>query len=290
MIQAVTHNGDFHSDDIFASALLCMIYPDIDIQRSRDAHDIETADIVFDVGGIYDPVRKRFDHHQNGGAGERPNGIPYASFGLVWKEYGEQVCGSKEVASMIDSKLVAPIDAIDNGIDICTPVVDSVSPYSVQAMFSVFTPTYSETSDRDEIFAEMSRWAKTILAREIFVAQSYVDARLKVAAAYEEATTKEIIVIPEAYPISLFQEYADVLFVVYPDAVGTGWRAKAMRKTPDCFDVKKPFPAEWAGLDNEKLQQVTGVSTALFAHQKQFLVGASTQADAIALAKLALQL
>ena len=43
---------------------------------------MDSADIVIDVGGQYDPDAGRFDHHQRGGAGERENGIPYSSFGL----------------------------------------------------------------------------------------------------------------------------------------------------------------------------------------------------------------
>jgi len=288
-MKAVTHNGDFHSDDIFGSALLRIVFEDIEIVRSRDESVIESADIVFDVGGVFDPSRRRFDHHQNGGAGSRQNGIPYASFGLLWKEYGENVCGNKDVMQAIDTKLVTPIDAVDNGVDICTPKIPCILPYSVQQFFSIFTPTWDEPElDRDIIFKKLSDTAMDILKREIAVSKSFDRAKSKVVDIYKNTEDKRIIVLDAQYPISLLQEFSDVIFVVYRGVNENDYRAKAMRKNSDCFDVKKPFPISWAGKEGKELQNITGVPTAKFAHQKQFLVGADTLDGALTLAKIAL--
>lgn len=288
-MKAVTHSGDFHSDDIFASAVLRMVYPDIEIIRSRDKDEIETADIVFDVGQVYDAQKKRFDHHQKGGAGERQNGIGYASFGLVWKEYGEQLCGDKESADMLDGKLVSPIDAIDNGIEICNSKIANVTPYTIQQVFSLFSPTWNETTDRDNTFFELSDWAMKILRREIEVAKSYQAAKSEVKDLYANAEDKRILVMDAQYPLSLFQDFPELMFVVYQGSGNGDWRAKAMRKTPDCFDVKKEFPATWAGKEGEELEKVTGVRGSVFAHNKRFLVGADSKEGALTLAKIALE-
>jgi uncharacterized UPF0160 family protein len=91
IINVVTHNGNFHPDEVFACATI-LIWAQktknrIRITRSRDGKTIEKADLVIDVGGIYDEKIGRFDHHQRGGAGARKDKsglhIPYASFGLV---------------------------------------------------------------------------------------------------------------------------------------------------------------------------------------------------------------
>ena len=58
------------------------------------------------MGGRSDPATGDFDHHQKGGAGERENGIRYASFGLVWREHGEALAGGAEAAAAIDERLV----------------------------------------------------------------------------------------------------------------------------------------------------------------------------------------
>ena len=118
----VTHNGSFHTDDIFAAAMLSMILERngeaYEIIRTRDPEIIKDGDFVFDVGGTYDEALNRFDHHQVGGAGKGEQGIEYSSFGLMWKKFGEEFAGSQKVADIIQKKLVAPVDAHDNGFDL----------------------------------------------------------------------------------------------------------------------------------------------------------------------------
>ena len=115
-LTVVTHNGNFHADDVFSIAVLKHVYPSFNLVRTRDKALMDSADIVIDVGGQYDPDAGRFDHHQRGGAGERENGIPYSSFGLVWQKYGLALCDNNQaVADRVDAGLVSTIDAIDCG-------------------------------------------------------------------------------------------------------------------------------------------------------------------------------
>ena len=79
----LTHSGPFHADDLVAYLVLARTLGDVRLVRSRAAEAIVAADVVFDVGGEYDPTRHRYDHHQPGGAGQRDNGVPYASAGLA---------------------------------------------------------------------------------------------------------------------------------------------------------------------------------------------------------------
>lgn len=103
-LTVVTHNGNFHADDVFSIAALRLVLPDFKLVRTRDTQLIAQADIVIDVGGEYDPAAGRFDHHQRGGAGARENGIPYSSFGLVWQKYGLQLChGDENIVNAVDS-------------------------------------------------------------------------------------------------------------------------------------------------------------------------------------------
>ena len=70
-----THAGKFHADDVFATALLQIIRPDIRITRGFVVPD-DFDGIVYDIGfGM-------FDHHQEPRE-YRANGIPYAAFGLL---------------------------------------------------------------------------------------------------------------------------------------------------------------------------------------------------------------
>ena len=61
-----THDGSFHADEVTACALL-QLFGRIEatkIVRSRDEKELARCEYVCDVGGIYDPAKKRFDHHQ----------------------------------------------------------------------------------------------------------------------------------------------------------------------------------------------------------------------------------
>src|ERR1035437_6788637 len=109
IIKLVTHNGAFHADDLFACATLSLLLKKKNLKykiiRTRDENIIKHGDYVFDVGGIYNPAKNRFDHHQAGFKEKRKNGIVYSSFGLVWKKYGKELCGLKTTAEKIDSVL-----------------------------------------------------------------------------------------------------------------------------------------------------------------------------------------
>ena len=63
-----THAGKFHADDVFATALLQILRPDIKITRGFTVPD-DFDGIVYDIGfGM-------FDHHQEPRE-TRANGIP----------------------------------------------------------------------------------------------------------------------------------------------------------------------------------------------------------------------
>ena len=91
-LRLVTHSGSFHCDEVLGYAILRRALPPealgtSSLTRTRDPSVIEGADIVWDVGGVFDPARGRFDHHQRG-APTRLDGSPYSSAGLLWAAYG----------------------------------------------------------------------------------------------------------------------------------------------------------------------------------------------------------
>src|SRR5690606_33502984 len=93
----------------------------------------------------YDPERNRFDHHQEGGAGARENGIPFAAFGLVWREFGPRILEDNNAVRSIDERLVQTIDALDNGIDIFgESEVEIPYRYILQSVIRAMHPTWKE--------------------------------------------------------------------------------------------------------------------------------------------------
>lgn len=63
-----THGGKFHADDVFSTALLQILRPDIQVTRGFVVPD-DFDGIVYDVGG------GMFDHHSEPREC-RPNGVP----------------------------------------------------------------------------------------------------------------------------------------------------------------------------------------------------------------------
>lgn len=293
----VTHSGGYHADDVFACAALSLLYNDhIKILRSRDPEIIAQGDIVLDVGGEYDPARGRFDHHQIGGAGVRPNGIPYASFGLIWKEFGEQICGSIEIQALVENKLVMPIDAFDNGVNISKNTYEGIPSYSINDVLAIFLPVKKEDETKnfeDAAFMKAVALAKLILSSEILQAKAEKEKQDFVNTAYEKSLEKNILVFEEY--ISRFdvnrclKDFPDVIYAVVPKRDKTQWSIHAIRVVPWEFQARKLFPKSWAGLTNTDLSRVAGVPDALFCHNGRFLATVVSKESAMKLAQSALE-
>ena len=111
---AITHGGKFHADDVFSTALIKKVNPGINIVRTFEIPD-DFDGIVFDIGF------GKYDHHQEG-ADVRDNGLPYAAFGLLWRDFGVTVLtgagclpaqAAKE-AARFDEGFIQALDHSDN--------------------------------------------------------------------------------------------------------------------------------------------------------------------------------
>jgi uncharacterized UPF0160 family protein len=287
-MKILTHNGRFHADDIFAVATLLLLNPGAEVVRSRDPEQIKTADIVVDTGFIYDPSLKRFDHHQPEGAGKRGNGIPYASFGLVWKEFGPELAGV-EGGVIVDEKLGIPIDAHDNGFSLTEPKFPEIKEYTISDFFYSYLDV-DEVNEENLYKAFMSgvEIAKNILTREIIIAKKEVADMVLMRKILAESPDKRIVVIDKDmdWYRTLVRE-PETLYVVYPRKEGN-WGAKAVPKAMWSFEAKKPFPRAWAGKAGEELVQITGVPDAVFCHRECFVCSAKSKEGVIELARKAL--
>ncbi len=301
-IKLVTHNGTFHVDDLFSAALLSIYMEHLgesfEIIRSRDPKVIESADYVFDVGGIYDPEKNRFDHHQLNGAGGRDNGIAYSSFGLVWKHLGLVLCGGdQDTWEHIDNKIATPIDASDNGVDIVESKIKNVLPYTAGQVFKIFTPTWKERDlNGDDVFQNEVKNIARVLKREIKVALDDSLARKLILTDYNNSKNKKIVEMTGVgYSRGLYQDTLSKLpepvYVVFKSEHADIWKIEAIKKSPETFDSRKAFPENWRASmsDDSKLIENSGVSDALFCHRNGFLATAKTKEGAMKLAQIALE-
>jgi uncharacterized UPF0160 family protein len=289
----VTHNGTFHTDDVAAMAVLSIVFKGkIKIVRTRDISLIEKADIVVDVGSIYEPLRNRFDHHQEGGAGKRANSIPYAALGLVWKEYGEKACGSKDVADMLDRKIIQYIDAVDNGVDVSRSLVEGVQMYSFGDVVRSYIPQGDAMTDAVlyKRFCEAVEMAKNIFTNEIESAVFASRSFSAIAEAYEHSSDKQLLILEKkGLPWrDVAQKYPQLLYVVEQHSSGDTWRISSVRSDPSSFALRKSLPESWAGKRDQELAKIAGVEDAIFCHNGRFLAVAKSKEGVLKLAKIAL--
>ena len=289
MHTVVTHGGSFHADDVFALAALGLyLGPEhMNIVRTRDEAVIASGDWVIDVGGVYDSAKRRFDHHQNG-APIRENGIPYAAFGLIWKEIGTQVAGSPETAAIIEERFVLPIDAGDNGIGLYTLNEQGIAPFAIHDLVNSFRPVWQTEERADAQFAEVVLIARTFLRRAIAHANATRKMRALADEVYAHAADKRVLVFSVPMSSELCIDHPDVSVVVCPDdpKVSSNWNATAVRKSRDTFALRVAFPEAWAGLRAEALQKASGIPDAVFCHKNRFLfVAASKEGVCAAVAK-----
>lgn len=298
-VNAITHTAPHHADEVFATAMLAVLFP-VELFRTRNQSIINNADaIVYDVGGEFDPEKKRFDHHQKGFSEVRPDGITYASAGLIWREYGVKIVKklgaakgmddemALEVVSYIDNALIRGIDASDNGQG---KKSDSMS---VSSVISSYNALWDEEKDADSCFIKACEIASMILEREVEVAISSIYGQ-RLVKEQIEATEGTIIIMDkfiggwlEAVLTSDSPKAANLLYAVFP-AVDGNWNVQAIPPTiDDRMAQRKAFPEGWRGLRDKELKKASGVETTVFCHAAGFFAVAETKEGAITLAEKA---
>lgn len=285
-MKVATHPGNFHADDVFAVAVLQLAHGELEIVRTRDPEAQAAADLRVDVGGRSDPATGDFDHHQKGGAGERENGIAYASFGLVWRAHGEALAGSREAAHAIDERLVCGVDANDVGQTLVEPLIGDVRPMSVSGVIAALNPSWDEAlepAEEDERFAQAVAIARGMLEREIAGAAAFDRARELVAAAIRRADDPRVIELDSNMPWreAVITHAPEALYVVYPKS--DGWGSQAVPRDVGSFENRLSFPADWRGRSGEELVTATGVDDAVFCHAAGFYASAGSREGIVAL-------
>jgi uncharacterized UPF0160 family protein len=291
-VVAATHSGSFHADDVLAAAAMRLAKPSVTILRSRDMDQLNAADILFDVGRVFNPATCRFDHHQLEYTEARDNGVPYSSFGLVWRELGASLCGSAAAANRVDIALVQGVDAIDCGVTLSKEIMP-VKLMSISAVLGSFNRGWQDLTSAEAInaaFEQAVSVAKIILQNAIREANGFEQAK----AVVEQGTLLEegrLLMLEHGVPwketVLESSKYDQLLYVIYPDAQAK-WHVSCVPDKAGSFNNRKSLPAAWAGLDGEELDKVTGIKGCVFCHRARFVGGHTTKEGAIEMVRLAL--
>lgn len=259
-----THAGVFHADDVFATALLKIVYPDIVIERGTKVPD-DYDGIVYDIG------YGKYDHHQ-ADRKSRETGVPYAAFGLLWEEYGPELVG-EEMAAAFDKEFVQRLDLSDN----------TGENEAVCSLIAGYNSLWDEDSDQDEQFMEAVNVAKEMLERQIKKMISKKKAAEEVRNQISQAKD-HILILEKAMPWKEALVDTDILYVIMRSIRG-GYNVQAVPKTIDTTELKKAFPKAWCGAAKEDLVKMTGIETFTFCHFNGFLCVAETLEDAVKIAE-----
>ncbi|MGD9192770.1 MAG: MYG1 family protein [Desulfobacterales bacterium] len=287
-----THDGRFHADEVFALAALKLLFPNLEIVRSRDEDVYKKADVIVDVGHVYDPDNLIFDHHQRSFSKKRKTGIPYASFGLVWKHYGELLCGSSETSDYIDTVIVQAIDADDNGIDIYETKVDGLGFHTLSDIIESFVPRYVDDSEKvQKGFNRALSFAVSYMERQIKLAKELFEVALpNIRQAINAAEDPRILIFKKfdkTWLHFISRESKDALFAIFPTHRKT-WAVRSIPIKRQKFEYCKLLPKEWGGRQQE-FARISDVHDALYCHKGCFLAEAKSLDGAQKLAAFALE-
>lgn len=249
---AFTHGGKFHADDVFSSALLLYINPEIRITRGNKVPD-DFEGIVFDIG------RGRFDHHQKDSR-IRENGVPYAAFGLLWEVLGKEILG-EELAVRFDESFVQPLDNNDN----------TGEKNELATLIGNFNPSWDANDNGDKEFFQAVSVAGMILENkfERYKGNERADKRIDEILKDHDPKSR-ILVLPEFIPCQKALSETDIAFVIFPSNRG-GYCIQPQKKEYS-MNYKCSFPESWLGLEGDELIKETGLDTAVFCHKGGFIM------------------
>ncbi|OTF80925.1 UPF0160 protein MYG1, mitochondrial-like protein [Euroglyphus maynei] len=326
IIKIGTHNGAFHCDESLACFMIKKLpsFENGTIIRSREMNELNSCDIVVDVGGIYDPDSKRFDHHQKTfdktlsdifpGKNPKIGNVKLSSAGLIYAHYGHEILArildwNKDeqrtdiVFDMVYENFVKEIDAIDNGINM----------YQGEPIYHIHTnlsqrvanlkPRWNE-EETPEILYE--RFLKAVeLAGQEFVecvnyyGHSWFPARQIVMEAFDKRFENDpsgrIILFNVALPWiqHLFQIESEnnvegqIAFAIFPDH--DSWRIRAVPVSESSFELRNPLKAEWRGLSSAEICRLSNINDCVFVHSTGFIGGNKTIDGALQMARESLQ-
>ncbi|KAF7267616.1 hypothetical protein GWI33_019108 [Rhynchophorus ferrugineus] len=295
-----THSGVFHCDEALACFMLKQLpdYSDAEIIRTRDPKILEECDIVVDVGGEYDPKHNRFDHHQRGFketfhsvqpelSKDKYDNIVLSSAGLVYAHFGldiiTRVLAKKNLIGTSESikgvflhvydNLIEEIDAIDNGVPMCT---EGTTRYQIHTHLSRrvnrLNPAWNDTNSNniDELFQKavalvgsefedcvyqsfLVWWPAREIVKKSIEGRKLVDDSGKIMQLIERCAWKEhFFSLEEDMDIK-----GQIQFCIFSDESDNSWRVQGIPIHPESFICRTFLHEDWRGVRDEVLSNRT---------------------------------
>jgi len=323
-----THSGTFHADEVLACYLLSQhpLFANHKVLRTRDEQLLDQCDIVVDVGSVYDPDKKRFDHHQSTfqetftslrpELGEIGN-VRLSSAGLIYVHYGETVIAEllkkqknivlteKQMMSVftkIYTSFIQELDGIDNGV----PQFDGEPRYRINSHLSNrvknFNPCWTEDKTPTEVDA-LFHEAKEYVGKEFkdkveYFGSAWLPARKIVEKAVEDRKnlhpSGDIIELARFCPwqehlreIERDIEGVEIKYVLF-ESGKEDYRVQCVPVKEGSFICRKFLCKKWWGTRDEELEKNSGIHGIKFCHATGFIGGNKTREGALKMAEVSL--
>jgi len=270
------HDGSFHADEVSACSLL-LLFDRIDrdkIHRTRDQKVLDQCDYVCDVGGVYNPDQRRFDHHQVDYKG------PMSSAGMVLLFLKDRGIIEPHLYEYYNRAIIWGVDAHDNGVAKLEPGTTSFSQ-----VISNFLPIEYDVSSEtmNKAFFQAVDFATGHFDRLRKRHYYTIECRAIVKKMMIEGTNA--LIFEESLPwmenfFELGGEVHPAQFVIMPS--GKHWKLRGIPPNlNERMKVRKALPEKWAGLHEAELKKVSGIPGAVFCHKGRFISIWETKEDAL---------
>lgn len=214
----LTHNQQFHADDVVAVALLKYAGFRFDLVRTRDSVYLEKAKkeptvLVLDVGEVFDPSMLNFDHHQDLSL--------ISSAGMIWEHFKDEICPLG--AQPFFGQFISAIDAIDTNRDNIYAVWNTLPKgfRNVSSIIAGFNRDATNASEQYGAFIEAVDFALVIIENEIIGA-------VAMAKSESDYSNRQIL----SNNVAVFEEFSNVWkdkaehnFAIMPHA--SGWQIQS---------------------------------------------------------------
>jgi uncharacterized UPF0160 family protein len=253
-----THAGRMHADETMGYVICQLADVCYDFVRLISLDDIPNDGLVADIGRIYDPPNLRFDHHQ--GLLLRDNGVPLATAGLLWRQYGHLVVRNRmetleywdaskieSVCRMVDASLIQGLDANDADNEYRVTAKCSSGDISVITLSDIIRMHNAQDVDNHSVqdgnFYRAALLLKSILISKVDSGIEYYQHGARIDEIINIRNTVAIIPKQLRWKRWVNTHYPALNYVIIPSHhPGSKWALVAV--APDLFSREVKIPIE----------------------------------------------
>ena len=277
-----THDGVFHCDEVLSCVMLKLLpkYRDADIVRTRDQASLDECAAVVDVGGQFDPARRRYDHHMQDfsmtmkelSEGKIRSNIMVSSAGLVFwfhgrevisevLQLGQGVCSDQleYVFHQLYWQLIQEIDANDNH-----QIENNIVRTGIASRVAHLRPSWD---DQNQDFEAAFDKAYAMVKEEFLFTLKRLSCEWRAGQMLKEKVKSRLEDHPSGTVLFLdkwinwtpfYKVLKEIKFVMVYDEEKRIYSCTCNMKLG--YGVKGiKFPKAWWGLSGQQLEDVSGV-------------------------------